>query len=159
RALVALGVPVDMLIIMHRRNVAELPAYLELAAGLGAKRVGILRLYPLGRAKRRWSELSLPLAEQDRAIAGLRPPAGLQLLQSWHPRDGNGCWQAATVNARGDSIGCPYLREYVNFGNIRAVPLLDTWRNDPLYKLLRAGRVESSCSDCDQHEGTRGGCR
>jgi len=161
RRLKEVGIPADMLIIMQRRNVAELPAYLELAQQLGAERVGLLRLYPLGRAKRRWSELALSLEEQERAVAGLVPPEGVRLMQSWHPNDANCCWQAATVNAEGDSIGCPYLREYVNFGNIRAMPFLDTWRNDPLYRLLRSGRVEKSksCPDCHRSEGTRGGCR
>jgi radical SAM protein with 4Fe4S-binding SPASM domain len=80
-------------------------------------------------------------------------------MQSWHPNDANCCWQAATVNARGDSIGCPYLREYVNFGNIRQVDFLHTWRNNPLYRQLRSGLVEKSCPDCHGREGTRGGCR
>ncbi|MDM0068977.1 radical SAM protein [Variovorax sp. J31P207] len=160
RQLVRVGIPADMLIIMHRRNVAELPAYLQLAKTLGAERVGLLRLYPLGRAKRRWAELALSLEEQEAAVAGLVPPEGLKLMQSWHPNDANCCWQAATVDARGNSIGCPYLREYVNFGNIRTVEFLDTWRNDPLYRLLRSGRVEqSSCPDCHAKEGTQGGCR
>lgn len=158
--LVRVGIPVDMLIIMHRRNVTELPAYLQLAKALGAERVGLLRLYPLGRAKHRWSDLALSLEEQEAAVAGLNPPEGLKLMQSWHPNDANCCWQAATVNARGDSIGCPYLREYVNFGNIRSVEFLDTWRDNALYRLLRSGRVEqSSCPDCHSAEGTRGGCR
>ena len=158
--LVQVGIPVDMLVIMQRGNVAELPDYLHLAKSLGAERVGLLRLYPLGRAKRRWSEMALTLEQQEAAVAGLSPPEGLKLMQSWHPNDANCCWQAATVNARGDSIGCPYLREYVNFGNIRGVDFLDTWRNDPLYRLLRSGRVEkSSCPDCHSAEGTQGGCR
>jgi radical SAM protein with 4Fe4S-binding SPASM domain len=157
--LVHAGIPADMLIILHRRNFTELPAYLELAHRLGAERVGLLRLYPLGRARQRWQELALTLQEQERAVAGLVPPAGLVLMQSWHPKDANCCWQAATVNARGDSIGCPYLREYVNFGNIRQVDFLDTWSKDPLYRQLRSGRVEKSCPDCHSSESTRGGCR
>lgn len=160
RELVRAGIPVDMLIIMHRGNVDELPDYLLLAKSLGAQRAGLLRLYPIGRARRRWSELALTLQEQEAAVAGLRAPEGLKLMQSWHPNDANCCWQAATVNARGDSIGCPYLREYVNFGNIRSVDFLDTWRDDALYRLLRSGRVErSSCGDCHGTEGTQGGCR
>lgn len=159
RHLVQAGIPTDMLVIMNRRNVQELPAYLELAHRLRAERVGVLRLYPLGRAKRRWSELALSLDEQEAAIKRLHPPEGLGLMQSWHPNDANCCWQAATVDAHGNSIGCPYLREYVNFGNIRRVEFLDTWRDNPLYRQLRAGRVERSCPDCNAHEGTRGGCR
>jgi len=159
RHLVSAGIDTDMLIIMNRRNVAELNDYLRLAKSLGALRVGILRLYPLGRAKRRWAELALSAQEQDDAIADLDPPAGLGVMQSWHPRDKNCCWQSAAVTAFGDSVGCMYLREYVNHGNIREVPFLDTWHHAPLYRKLREGPVETSCASCESRSQTRGGCR
>jgi radical SAM protein with 4Fe4S-binding SPASM domain len=153
------GIETDAVIIMNRRNVGELQPYLDLARELGAGRVGILRLYPLGRAKRRWSELALSLEEQEAAIARLEPPEGLTIMQSWHPRDRNCCWQAAAVSPFGDSIGCMYLREYVNHGNIRTVPFLDTWHQNPLYRKLRAGEVEHTCGGCHTTSGTNGGCR
>jgi len=158
-ALVEAGVPTDVLTILNRRNVDEMQALLELAHRIGAERVGILRLYPLGRAKRCWPEVALSLDEQMRAIRALDPPDGLGLMQSWHPRDHNCCWQSATVDAFGNSIGCVYLREYVNYGNIRATPFLDTWHKDPLYRRLRSGEVERSCPDCSASQGTDGGCR
>lgn len=159
RHLVAAGIPTDMLVILNRLNADELPAYLELAHRLGAQRVGILRLYPIGRAKRHWHELALPLSDQMRAVRSLRAPTGLQVMQSWHPADANCCWQAATVDAQGRSIGCPYLREYVDFGNILERPFLEGWHGDPLYKQLRSGEVEAGCPDCSAREHTRGGCR
>jgi radical SAM protein with 4Fe4S-binding SPASM domain len=157
--LVACGIPTDMLVILHRHTAPELQRILELAHSLGAGRVGVLRLYPLGRARRRWSELALSLDEQEAALAALRPPPGLGLMKSWHPQDGNCCWQSATVDARGNSIGCPYLREYVNYGNIRKVDFFDGWHGDPLYRKLRSGRVDKSCPDCRSSEGSSGGCR
>jgi radical SAM protein with 4Fe4S-binding SPASM domain len=153
------GVAVDVLVILTRQTAGELTALAALAHQLGAERLGVLRLYPLGRAKRRWPDLALSLDEQAAALAALRPPPGLGVMQSWHPRDRNCCWQAAAINAYGDSIGCMYLREYVNFGNIRDVPFLDTWDKDPLYNSLRAGHVEESCPDCSAHSGSDGGCR
>lgn len=159
RHAVAAGIPTDVVIILTRLNVGELQDYLELARELGAERAGILRLYPLGRAKHRWKELALSLKEQDEAIASLRPPPGLGVMQSWHPNDANCCWQAAAVDPFGNSIGCMYLREYVRFGNIRSVPFLDTWRENALYKQLRAGDVDKACGQCGDQEGTRGGCR
>jgi radical SAM protein with 4Fe4S-binding SPASM domain len=159
RHLVAAGIETDVLIIMNRHNVGELNDYLQLAKSLGATRAGILRLYPLGRAKRRWTELALSAQEQDDAIAGLDPPDGLGVMQSWHPKDRNCCWQAAAVTPFGDSIGCMYLREYVNHGNIRDMPFLDTWHNAPLYRTLREGNVEGNCNGCHARSHTRGGCR
>jgi radical SAM protein with 4Fe4S-binding SPASM domain len=157
--LVAAGIKTDVLVIMTKRNGGELQGILELAHRLGAQRVGILRLYPLGLAKRIWRDLALSLDEQMRLIAGLRPPAGLAVMQSWHPNDRNCCWQSATINAYGDSIGCPYLREYVNHGNVRDVPLMEIWDGDPLYKALRSGKVDTSCTSCNKNDGSEGGCR
>jgi radical SAM protein with 4Fe4S-binding SPASM domain len=157
--LVAAGIKTDVLTILTKRNAGEIQAILDLARSLGAQRVGILRLYPLGRTKPIWSELALSLDEQMHVIGALAPPVGLAVMQSWHPRDRNCCWQSATVNAFGDSIGCPYLREYVNHGNVRDVPLMEIWDNDPLYKTLRAGKVDTSCSGCNKNDGSEGGCR
>jgi len=159
RHLVAAGIKTDVLVILNRKNATELQGCIDLAHSLGALRLGILRLYPLGRAKRVWSELAMSLEEQTSALANLQIPKNFQVMQSWHPNDRNCCWQGATVNAYGDSIGCTYLREYVNFGNIRAVPFLDTWHNNALYRTLRKGEVETSCASCHERDGTAGGCR
>lgn len=159
RHLVGAGIATDMLVVLNRLSAPGLQRYLELAHALGARRVGVLRLYPLGRARQRWSQLALPLDAQEAALAGLHVPPGLGLMSSWHPQDSNCCWQSATVDAHGNSIGCPYLREYVDFGNIRRVDLLDGWHGDPLYRMLRSGRVEKSCPDCSRNEGSAGGCR
>ncbi len=153
------GLKTDVLVILNRRNAGELQMLIDLAHRLGALRLGVLRLYPLGRAKRAWSDLALSLTEQHAALAGLRTPDGFKLMQSWHPNDRNCCWQAAAVNAYGDSVGCMYLRDYVNFGNIRTTPLLETWRKNPLYRTLREGNVATSCASCHAKDGTHGGCR
>jgi radical SAM protein with 4Fe4S-binding SPASM domain len=101
----------------------------------------------------------LTLDEQVRAIETLHPPEGLSVMQSWHPKNHNCCWQSATVDAFGNSIGCVYLREYVNYGNIRRTAFLDTWHRNSLYRTLRSGQVERSCSGCHKTQGTGGGCR
>lgn len=159
RNLVALGVPVDVLTILNRRTAPELDALMRLAGALGAQRFGVLRFYPIGRARALWRELALTLPEMMAAVQSLDPPEGLRVMQSWHPNDRNCCWQSACISARGDSIGCAYLREFVNFGNVRHTSLVETWRNDPLYRRLREGKVEAHCTECTASEGTRGGCR
>jgi radical SAM protein with 4Fe4S-binding SPASM domain len=159
RNLSAIGVPVDVLTILNRRTAPELTALMRLASELGAQRFGVLRLYPIGRARALWSDIALSLTDMMSTIQSLDPPEGLRVMQSWHPNDRNCCWQSACISARGDSIGCAYLREFVNFGNVRDQRLVDTWRNDPLYRHLREGKVEAHCSACTAAEGTRGGCR
>ena len=154
----AVGIPVTLLGILSRRNDRNLQAYVDLAEALGVDQVGVLRLYPLGRAKRNWSSLSLSVEQMMSALNGLRVPRTVQLMQSWHPRDGNCCWQNAAVSPTGQSIGCPYLREYVDFGNITTTPVPETWAH-PLYEQLRSGDVEETCAECSATQGTLGGCR
>jgi radical SAM protein with 4Fe4S-binding SPASM domain len=158
QALRAAAVPVTVLVIMNRRNAGELQDLLDLVHALGAEAVGVLRPYPLGRMRENWRELSLSLNDMTAAIGSLVAPPGLRLMQSWHPNNANCCWQMAAVNAFGDSIGCTYLREYVNYGNLQKMPFLTTW-DDPLYRTLRVGKVEQSCSDCSRSENSHGGCR
>lgn len=158
RHLVEAGLETQMLFILNRRNVGELQMYCEMAADLGAAAVGILRLYPLGHVKEQWTELALSLPEMTAALASVRAPQGLRIMQSWHPRNANCCWQMSAINAFGDSIGCAYLREYVDFGNVREQPFLQTW-NHPLGRQLRSGKVERQCNACAQSQGSHGGCR
>jgi radical SAM protein with 4Fe4S-binding SPASM domain len=158
RHLLEAGIETDVLTILNRHNMAELQDYLDLAKALGVPRAGILRLYPLGRAKARWSELALSLDEQMAALEALVPPPGLKVMKSWHPTDRNCCWQSAAIDPFGRSIGCAYLREYVDYGNVREMPFLETWQH-PLYRELRSGAVEKSCATCESSQGTRGGCR
>ena len=152
------GVPVIMTIILNRKNIAELPAYFELAATMGVGKVSLLRLYPLGRAKRRWSELALSVDEMMTSIRSLEKPPGLQLMHSWHPNDPNCCWQNAAIRADGRSIGCPYLREYVDYGNVKEQPFRKTW-DHPLYRSLRTQPVDPHCTDCSATQLSSGGCR
>ena len=153
------GIPADALVVLTRATAPRLNAILALAHRLGASRVGILRLYPLGRAKAIWEAIALPLAAQMQALAALAPPPGLAVMHSWHPRNQNCCWQAAALDAFGRIIGCQYLREYVDHGNIRDRDYLDAWANAPLYRMLRAGHVEKSCPDCAASQRSHGGCR
>lgn len=158
-ALRAARLDVLPLLILTRRNRHELQGYLDLAERLGANKASILRLYPIGRARENWAELACSRAEMSEAIESLSVPRGLRLLHSWHPRNGNCCWESSAITASGISVGCPYLREFVNFGDLRHRTLLETW-NHPLYRELRRGVDGAShCHDCAGHEGTRGGCR
>jgi radical SAM protein with 4Fe4S-binding SPASM domain len=64
----------------------------------------------------------------------------------------------AAVNAFGDSIGCAYLREYVNYGSLLETSLRETWHH-PTCRQLRSGVVDKACSACSASQGSHGGCR
>ena len=157
-SLVTAGITLYTLVTLTRQSAPTLQRLAELSARVGARAMGVLRLYPLGRAKERWRDFALSMEEMNAAIHGLTSPPGLRIMHSWHPNDGNCCYQNAAVNPYGDSIGCPYLREYVNYGNVKDVPFLETWRH-PLYERLRKGNVSTSCPKCERSQRSRGGCR
>lgn len=159
RHFAAAGIPTDVLVILTRQTAPQLSRIAHLAAELGAQRMGVLRLYPMGRARANWAEMALPLPEQMAALRALQPPPGLKIMQSWHPNDHNCCWQAAAINASGRAIGCMYLREYVDYGDATVTPYDDIWKNNPLYREIRSGNVEETCHDCSDSQGSHGGCR
>jgi radical SAM protein with 4Fe4S-binding SPASM domain len=155
----AVGLDILPLLILTRRNRPDLQRYVDHMAGLGLRQASVLRLYPLGRAADHWSELACSRDEMLESLSDLKAPAGFRLLHSWHPRNGNCCWESAAVMADGRSVGCPYLRDFVDYGSLHDVTFMDTWHH-PLHKRLRAGPVQqATCTTCSSHEGTRGGCR
>jgi radical SAM protein with 4Fe4S-binding SPASM domain len=156
--LLAAGIETQTLLVLNRFNVAELQGFLQLSADLGAATAGILRLYPLGRARAQWSQAALSLPEMTAALEALRPPPGLRVMQSWHPSDANCCWQMSAIDAYGRSMGCAYLREYVDYGRVTERPFLETW-DHPLSRQLRAGHVGGGCATCAATQGSSGGCR
>ncbi|GCB48955.1 radical SAM protein [Streptomyces sp. NL15-2K] len=160
RHLVEAGVPTFVTAILNRRNIGELQQLADLASELGAEKLGVLRLYPLGLARRNWAELSVPLREQMAALEAVHVPEGLELMRSWHPNDPNCCWQMAAIDAYGNSIGCPYLRDFANYGNVREMSFMDTWR-DPTYRAVRAASPDDdACPECAENDRNRsGGCR
>ncbi|MGA5822852.1 radical SAM protein [Kitasatospora sp. NPDC094028] len=159
RHLVEAGVTTYISTILNRRNHHEMQALLNLTADIGADKLGVLRLYPLGMARKNWKELSLPLSRQIATLDSLVVPDGIQLMQSWHPKDPNCCWQMSAVDAYGNSIGCPYLRDFANYGNVRRMSFMETWRN-PAYRAVRAASTPGGCVECSENDENRvGGCR
>jgi MoaA/NifB/PqqE/SkfB family radical SAM enzyme len=153
------GVAVVMVMILNRLNLSQLQEYVDLAGHLGVREVGFLRLYPIGRARDRWRELAAPLGGIMDSLRRVRVPTGMRLMQGFHPYDSNCCWENAGVTSAGDSIGCPYLRESVNYGNIRETPFLRTW-DHPLYRQLREQEIDGACPDCTSNQQlSPGGCR
>ncbi len=156
--LVEAGVAVKLLYVLTALNAHETAA----AARLARVRVpdgalAFLRLYPLGRARSRWSELALSLEAQMAALDAAKD-AGQRIIHSWHPNNHNCCWQMAAIRADGEAIGCAYLRDYVAFGSVTEKSLQETWEH-PLHQDLRRGAVEASCADCSASQGSHGGCR
>lgn len=153
------GVTVIPAAIVNRLNLPNLQRYVDLGLELNAEELGLLRLYPIGAALTHWTELAPRLTDILDAIAALDVPPGLRIMNGYHPYDANCCWVNAHVTSTGDSIGCPYLRGMVNYGNIREMPFLETWEH-PLYRQLRTQPIEDDCPECTSNRMlSPGGCR
>ena len=157
---VAAGVPTDVLVILTRQTAPQLNALLNLAADLGAQRVGVLRLYPLGRAKQIWSDIALSLPEQTAAIRALVPPDGLSVMQSWH--------RSTTRTAAGRqqpsmpldmlSAGRPHASTWISAKLVKS-DIRTSGTTTRSIAILRSGSVEKGCAECSASQGTAGGCR
>lgn len=159
RRLISRGVRTYVLCILTRRSAPELQRLADLAADLGVEKLGLLRLYPLGRVRRIWGDLAMSLTEQVSAIRDLQMPTSIRLMHSWHPYDPNCCWQVAAVDAYGNNVGCPYLRDFVDYGNVRTRDIMEMW-DRPDYVERRNIKVNHSCVDCSSNDpNAEGGCR
>jgi radical SAM protein with 4Fe4S-binding SPASM domain len=157
------GMKVIVATFLTRYTHRSLTDFGPLLADLDVSRLGILRLHPVGYAKDNWGELALSLEEMDAALDETASMTGVKVMHSWHPNDDNCCWQNAAVTADGRSVGCPYLREFVDYGDVRQSSLLGTW-DHPLYAALRSGLKSDgsplgACPDCSSTQQTNGGCR
>lgn len=153
------GVPVIPATIVNNLNLPHLQWYVDFAAELGAEEVGLLRLYPIGVARDNWTELTPRPVDITNAIAGLRETNGVRIMNGYHPYDANCCWVNAHVTSTGDSIGCPYLRGMVNYGNVLSEPFMQTW-DHPLYRQLRTQTIDNDCPECTHNRmRSPGGCR
>ena len=84
-------------------------------------------------------------------VAGLQAGDGLEVAD--RRRD---CWVAGEggkegrgplpIPGTGRSIGCPYLREYVDYGDVVEHGFAPTWQH-PLYRTLRSGDVSVEGSE------------
>ncbi len=155
----AYDVPVALACILNRKVLPRLQDYLDLGAELGAVEVAFLRFYPIGRALENWGDLAPTLPEIMTAVDSVVVPDGVRFMEGFHPYDSNCCFENAGVTSTGRSIGCPYLRDLVDFGNVRDRTLLDTWQ-DAHYTEIRTAEVEGACDDCAGTQvGSPGGCR
>ncbi|WP_406259583.1 SPASM domain-containing protein [Actinacidiphila glaucinigra] len=98
------------------------------------------------------------MAEQMAVVKNLKAPEGVKVMQSWHPNDGTCCWQNAGVDPKGRSVGCPYLRDFADYGDARSQSLAGTW-DHPLWVQLRSQKVDDECPECTSTQHSRGGCR
>lgn len=157
----------ELMFVMMRRNICELPEFVEMAARLGANSVNTVHMVPfqelgmagescslvkqttnemLRRARARAAELGLqfsgppPFGEG----AGRNPgAAGIDrfcLPASQATRDAGHCpfpWHFAAIDMLGNVVPCGWWHRQPAMGSIRSESFLSIWKNES-YRQLRA---------------------
>jgi radical SAM protein with 4Fe4S-binding SPASM domain len=175
-ALAGAGVEVTVNVTLSKRNVDEIEEVTELAAGLGATRVGFGRLVPEGRGLSMISEMLSPAeltATHDR-IRALRVSNIAAIcrdpLNFRNPEDNDpslcgstavaGCAAGLSgITILPDGTVMPCRRMNIAIGNINATPLRELWASSPILEELRdKSAYTGKCGDCDRWDVCRG-CR
>src|SRR4051794_11050092 len=172
----AIGIPLSLNVVIHRRNIDRLPQMIDLAEALGAARVELANVQFYGWAFRNRAAL-LPTREQvDRArdlvTAAKARLAGkidiFYVLPDYYERRPKPClngWgqRYLTVNPIGDVLPCPTASSAIpdlRFENVRTHNLDWIWRESESFNRFRGTEwMPEPCRSCPQKEIDFGGCR
>ena len=172
---VARGLPLTANLVVHRRNLARLPAMIEMASGLGAGRIEVahVQYYGWGLANR---AALLPsrtqLEEADRVVEAARARLKGKIvidyvMPDYHARRPKACmsgWGRRFINISPDGKALPcHAAETIPdlvFPSVTTQSLADIWqRSDAFMRFRGTDWMPEPCRSCDQREIDWGGCR
>jgi pyrroloquinoline quinone biosynthesis protein E len=172
----AVGIPLSLNFVIHRRNIDRLSQMIELTETLGAERVELANVQFYGWAFRNRAAL-LPTREQvDRArkiaTAAKARLAGkidiFYVLPDYYETRPKPClngWgqRYLTVNPIGDVLPCPTASSAIPdlcFESVRERELDWIWRESESFNRFRGTEwMPEPCRSCPQKEIDFGGCR
>ena len=172
----AVGIPLSLNFVIHRRNIDRLPEMIDLAEALGAERVELANVQFYGWAFRNRAAL-LPTREQvDRARAVATAAKArladkidiFYVLPDYYETRPKPClngWgrQYLTVNPTGDVLPCPTASSAIpdlRLENVRTRDLDWIWQESESFDRFRGTEwMPNPCRSCPQKEIDFGGCR
>jgi pyrroloquinoline quinone biosynthesis protein E len=174
-AVVATGLPLTVNAVIHRRNIGSIEAMVELALGMGARRIEIAHTQYYGWALRNRAAL-IPshqqVVEADDTVRRLREiHAGRIVIDSVvsdyyarYPKACMGGWgsRALNVSPSGKVLPCHAAETIagLSFDSVTDRPLREIWNGSQAFNAYRAlDWMEEPCVTCDRRESCRGGCR
>jgi pyrroloquinoline quinone biosynthesis protein E len=174
-AVVAAGLPLTVNAVIHRRNIGSIEAMVELALGMGARRVEIAHTQYYGWALRNRAAL-IPSHDQV-----LEAEATVQRLRGIHkgcividsvvsdyyaryPKSCMGGWgsRALNVTPSGKVLPCHAAETIpgLTFERVTERSLKDIWTSSQAFNSYRGlDWMEEPCVSCDRKASCRGGCR
>lgn len=169
------GMALTINAVVHRQNLHQLAAMIDLAAGLGAERLEVAHTQYHGWALRNRASLIPTLAQiatADALVAERRKALEGQLVIDYvspdyyanRPKTCMGGWGQRFLNVTPDGRVLPcHAAEIIpglEFERIGDRPLAEIWRNGPAFDRFRGtGWMQEPCISCEFKEIDWGGCR
>jgi len=169
------GLPLTVNLVVHRQNLANLPAMLEMAVGLGAARIEVAHVQYYGWALANRDALLPSRAQLDQATAEVEAArarlAGAVVIDyvvpDYYARLPKACmggWgrRFLTVTPTGLVLPCHAAESLpgFEFPSVRTGSLAEAWRTSDAFNRFRGTAwMPAPCSGCDRRELDWGGCR
>jgi PqqA peptide cyclase len=172
----AVGLPLSLNFVIHRRNIDRLPQMIDLAEAVNAERVELANVQFYGWAFRNRAAL-LPTREQVNRARDVATAAKSRLarkidifyvLPDYYETRPKPClngWgqRYLTVNPTGDVLPCPTASSAIpnlRFENVRLRDLDWIWRESASFNRFRGTEwMPEPCRSCPQKDIDFGGCR
>jgi pyrroloquinoline quinone biosynthesis protein E len=175
RAVVRLGLPLTVNVVVHRTNIERISAMVELALELGASRVEIAHVQYYGWALANRATL-MPEGEQvARAAAEVEElrrrhhgriviDAVVPDYYARYPKPCVGGWGRRSLNVTpsGKVLPCHAAETIpgLTFWNVTEHALADIWENSPAFRAFRGTDwMPEPCASCARRDIDFGGCR
>jgi pyrroloquinoline quinone biosynthesis protein E len=170
-----LGLPLTLNAPIHRQNIASLPAIIELAVSLGARRLEVAHVQYYGWALMNRQAL-MPTRAQVLETAELVEAARERLkgiltidfvvpdYYARRPKPCMGGWGRGSINITpsGKALPCHAAETIpgLAFDNVRDKRLRDIWLYSPAFQAFRGTTwMREPCRSCELREVDWGGCR
>ncbi|MEM9238619.1 MAG: pyrroloquinoline quinone biosynthesis protein PqqE [Pseudomonadota bacterium] len=169
------GFPITLNVVLHRRNLHQIPRALEIAQEIGARRIEIATVQFHGWALSNRDAL-MPTREQaqdaikivNRARKELKGRLVIDFVPAdYHdqlPKRCMGGWGTTGLNIAPDGQVLPchaaQTIPHLKFDNVRERSLPDIWYNGSAFNAYRGDHwMSETCKSCDRKEIDFGGCR
>jgi pyrroloquinoline quinone biosynthesis protein E len=169
------GLPLTVNAVLHRQNLDELPAIIDLALTLGAARLELAHVQYHGWAYQNRAALLPSRAQLEAAtaiIAAARPALRGRLViddvapdyHAQRPKACMGGWGSTVmvVTPSGQALPCHAAAGLpgFEFPNVRSMPLRTIWQDSEAFNRFRGTDwMPEPCRGCDRREQDWGGCR
>jgi PqqA peptide cyclase len=169
------GVPLTINAVIHRSNIHQVAALIDLAVELGARRLEVAHTQYYGWALANRAALMPPKAQVDESIAivqaareRLKGELVIDLVvpdyYARYPKPCAGGWGRVAINVSptGKALPCHAAESIpgLEFWNVRDHSLSDIWHSNPAFKAFRGTDwMPEPCRSCDRREIDWGGCR